>query len=171
MTRLHWLGAALVFLGSTAAGFALREELRLRLRLLTAVIDSLNLLRSDIIGRLLPLPEALRHLAAGAPEPLSTQYAALADGITEDGGRPFSESWAAAFQALDMLTPDVRAALLTLGEQLGKYDAQIQRRALDTCIETLQAAAAQMQADTTQRGKLFCGLGATLGLLAAVALF
>ena len=117
-----------------------------------------------------PLPEALRHLAAGAPEPLSTQYAALADGIT-DGGRPFSESWAAAFQALDMLTPDVRAALLTLGEQLGKYDAQIQRRALDTCIETLQAAAAQMQADTTQRGKLFCGLGATLGLLAAVALF
>ena len=166
MTRLHWLGAALVFLGSTAAGFALRQELRLRLRLLTAVIDSLNLLRSDIVGRLLPLPEALRHLA----EPLSTQYAALADGIT-DGGRPFSESWAAAFQALDMLTPDVRAALLTLGEQLGKYDAQIQRRALDTCIETLQAAAAQMQADTTQRGKLFCGLGATLGLLAAVALF
>ena len=155
MTRLHWLGAALVFLGSTAAGFALRQELRLRLRLLTAVIDSLNLLRSDIVGRL---------------EPLSTQYAALADGIT-DGGRPFSESWAAAFQALDMLTPDVRAALLTLGEQLGKYDAQIQRRALDTCIETLQAAAAQMQADTTQRGKLFCGLGATLGLLAAVALF
>ena len=166
MTRLHWLGAALVFLGSTAAGFALRQELRLRLRLLTAVIDSLNLLRSDIVGRLLPLPEALHHLA----EPLSTQYAALADGIT-DGGRPFSESWAAAFQALDMLTPDVRAALLTLGEQLGKYDAQIQRRALDTCIETLQAAAAQMQADTTQRGKLFCGLGATLGLLAAVALF
>lgn len=127
MTRLHWLGAALVFLGSTAAGFALRQELRLRLRLLTAVIDSLNLLRSDIIGRLLPLPESLHHLAAGAPEPLSTQYAALADGIT-DGGRPFSESWAAAFQALDMLTPDVRAALLTLGEQLGKYDAQIQRR-------------------------------------------
>ena len=68
MTRLHWVGAALVFLGSTAAGFALRQELRLRLRLLTAVIDSLNLLRSDIVGRLLPLPEALRHLAAGAAE-------------------------------------------------------------------------------------------------------
>lgn len=49
MTHLHWLGAALVFLGSTAAGFALRQELRLRLRLLTAVIDSLNLLRSDIV--------------------------------------------------------------------------------------------------------------------------
>ena len=32
MTRLHWVGAALVFLGSTAAGFALRQELRLRLR-------------------------------------------------------------------------------------------------------------------------------------------
>ena len=159
MTWLHWLGAALLFLGSTAAGFALRQELRLRLRLLTAVIDSLNLLRSDIVGRLLPLPEAL-----------STQYAVLADSIT-DGDRPFSESWSAAFQALDMLAPDVCAALLTLGEQLGKYDAQLQRCALDACIETLQAAAARMQTDTAQRGKLFCGLGATLGLLAAVALF
>ena len=77
MTWLHWLGAALLFLGSTAAGFALRQELRLRLRLLTAGIDSLTLLRSDIVGRLLPLPEALRHLAASAPEPLSAQYAAL----------------------------------------------------------------------------------------------
>ena len=132
MTWLHWLGAAMLFLGSTAAGFALRQELRLRLRLLTAVIDSLNLLRSDIVGRLLPLPEALRHLAASAPEPLSAQYAALADSIT-DGDRPFSGSWAAAFQALDMLATDVRTALLTLGEQLGKYDAQLQRCALDHC--------------------------------------
>ena len=40
MTHLHWLGAALVFLGSTAAGFALRQELRLRLRLLTAAISA-----------------------------------------------------------------------------------------------------------------------------------
>lgn len=169
MTWRHWLGAALLFLGSTAAGFALRQELRLRLRLLTAMIDSLNLLRSDIVGRLLPLPEALHHLAASAPEPLSALYASLADSIT-DGNRLFSESWAAAFTTPDIFSPDVRAALLTLGEQLGKYDAQLQRCALDTCIETLQAAAAQMQADTVQRGKLFCGLGATLGLLAAVAL-
>ena len=66
MTRLHWLGAALVFLGSTAAGFALRQELRLRLRLLTAVIDSLNLLRSDIVGRLLPPPDGAAPPAAAA---------------------------------------------------------------------------------------------------------
>ena len=29
----------------------------------------------------------------------------------------------------------------------------------------------KVQADTVRRGKLFCGLGATLGLLTAVALF
>ena len=79
MTRLHWLGAALVFLGSTAAGFALRQELRLRLRLLTAVIDSLNLLRSDIVGRLLPLPEALKLGACSAAASLSEVSAS--DGV------------------------------------------------------------------------------------------
>ena len=44
MTHLHWLGAALVFLGSTAAGFALRQQLRLRL--LTAAVSYTHL-RAD----------------------------------------------------------------------------------------------------------------------------
>lgn len=61
MTWAHGLGAALLFLGSTAAGFALRRELQQRAQLLAAVIDSLQLLRSDIVGRLLP--------AAGSPAP------------------------------------------------------------------------------------------------------
>ena len=117
MTWAHGLGAALLFLGSTAAGFALRRELQQRAQLLAAVIDSLQLLRSDIVGRLLPLPEALRHTAETAPEPLHAQYTALADGIT-DSERPFCEQWAAAIWALDMLTPAARAALLTLGAQL-----------------------------------------------------
>ena len=119
MTWAHGLGAALLFLGSTAAGFALRRELQQRAQLLAAVIDSLQLLRSDIVGRLLPLPEALRHTAETAPEPLHAQYTALADGIT-DSDRPFCEHWAAAIRALDMLTPAARTALLTLGAQLGK---------------------------------------------------
>ena len=167
MTWAHGLGAALLFLGSTAAGFALRRELQQRAQLLAAVIDSLQLLRSDIVGRL--LPEALRHTAETAPEPLHAQYTALADGIT-DSERPFCEQWAAAIRALDMLTPAARAALLTLGAQLGKYDAQLQRQALDTCIASLQSISAALQDDTRRRGKLVCGLGATLGLLAAVAL-
>ena len=154
MTWAHGLGAALLFLGSTAAGFALRRELQLR---------------SDIVGRLLPLPEALRHTAETAPEPLHAQYTALADGIT-DSDRPFCEQWAAAIRALDMLTPAARTALLTLGAQLGKYDAQLQRQALDTCIASLQSISAALQDDVRRRGKLVCGLGATLGLLAAVAL-
>ena len=109
MTWAHGLGAALLFLGSTAAGFALRRELQQRAQLLAAVIDSLQLLRSDIVGRLLPLPEALRHTAETAPEPLHAQYTNLADGIT-DSDRPFCEQWAAVIRALDMLTPAARAA-------------------------------------------------------------
>ena len=73
MTWAHGLGAALLFLGSTAAGFALRRELHRRAQLLAAVIDSLQLLRSDIVGRLLPQPEALRHTAETAPEPQHAQ--------------------------------------------------------------------------------------------------
>ena len=169
MTWVHGLGAVLLFLGSTAAGFALRCELYQRAHLLAAVIDSLQLLRSDIVGRLLPLPEALRHTAETVPDALRAQYTALADGIT-DSDRPFYEQWTAAIRTFDTLTPDARAALLTLGAQLGKYDAQLQRQALDTCIASLRSISGALQDDARRRGKLSCGLGATLGLLAAVAL-
>ena len=73
MTWLHWLGAALLFLGSTAAGFALRQELRLRLRLLTAVIDSLNLLRSDIANIAL-----INQVRPGFPQRLQAIFDELA---------------------------------------------------------------------------------------------
>ena len=169
MTWAHGLGAALLFLGSTAAGFALRRELQQRAQLLAAVIDSLQLLRSDIVGRQQPQPEAQRHTAETTPEPQQAQYTAQAAGKT-DSERPFSEQWAAAIRALDMLTPAARAALLTLGAQLGKYDAQLQRQALDACIASLQSISAALQDDVRRRGKLLCGLGATRGLLAAVAL-
>ncbi|MFR6334912.1 MAG: stage III sporulation protein AB [Oscillospiraceae bacterium] len=162
----HGLGAALLFLGSTAAGFALRCELYQRAHLLAAVIDSLQLLRSDIVGRLLPLPEALRHTAETAPEPLSAHtppsqtVSRTATGRFELGGGDPGTGHA----------HPMRAALLTLGAQLGKYDAQLQRQALDTCIASLQSISAALQDDARRRGKLVCGLGATLGLLAAVAL-
>ncbi|MFR6424446.1 MAG: hypothetical protein ACLUNO_01735 [Oscillospiraceae bacterium] len=104
MTWAHGLGAALLFLGSTAAGFALRRELQQRAQLLAAVIDSLQLLRSDIVGRLLPLPEALRHTAETAPEPLQCAIPP-SQTASRTADRPFCEQWAAAIRALDMLTP------------------------------------------------------------------
>ena len=146
-----------------------QSQLTLISGIICLALGAFLLLRSDIVGRLLPLPEALRHTAETAPEPLHAQYTALADGIT-DSERPFCEQWAAAIRALDMLTPAARAALLTLGAQLGKYDAQLQRQALDACIASLQSISAALQDDVRRRGKLLCGLGATLGLLAAVAL-
>ena len=93
MTWAHGLGAALLFLGSTAAGFALRRELQQRAQLLAAVIDSLQLLRSDIVGRLLPLPEALRHTAETAPEPPSQTASRTATGRFASNGRRRSGHW------------------------------------------------------------------------------
>ena len=96
MTWAHGLGAALLFLGSTAAGFALRRELHRRAQLLAAVIDSLQLLRSDIVGRLLPLPEALRHTAETAPvcnTPPSQTASRTASGRFASNGRRRSGHW------------------------------------------------------------------------------
>ena len=87
MTWAHGLGAALLFLGSTAAGFALRRELQQRAQLLAAVIDSLQLLRSDIVGRRRRRSRCMRNT------PPSQTASRTATGRFASNGRRRSGHW------------------------------------------------------------------------------
>lgn len=167
---LRWFGIFLVLAASGCLGFLKAAELRRRPRLLRVMSDSLKLIRSDIAFRLLPLSDTLRHAAQVASGPLRDTYAALAEQMCSEI-QPFSEQWRAAFSALDGFSPEDQAALCTLGEQLGKYDADAQLDAIDYCIHYLQAAEEDARANATQRGKLYSGLGLTAGMIVAVTLY
>ena len=154
---VHWLGIVLILISSGYWGIRKTAELRRRPRLLKAAADSLKLIRSDIAFRLLPLPDTLRHAAQAAPAPLRHVYAALSEQMCTET-QPFSEQWRAAFDALPDFSPEDQAALCTLGEQLGKYDADAQVDAIDYCVAYLQSAETQAREDTARRGKLYAGL-------------
>ena len=167
---VRWLGIVLILISSGYWGIRKTAELRRRPRLLKAAADSLKLIRSDIAFRLLPLPDTLRHAAQSAPAPLRHVYAALSEQMCTET-QPFSEQWRAAFDALPDFSPEDQAALCTLGEPLGKYDADAQVDAIDYCVAYLQSAETQAREDTARRGKLYAGLGLTFGLIVAVTLY
>lgn len=167
---VRWLGIVLVLATSSCFGFLKAAELRRRPRLLKITADSLKLIRSDIAFRLLPLPDTLRHAAQAASDPLRDAYAELAAQMRTET-QPFSEQWRAAFRALDGFSPEDQAALCTLGEQLGKYDADSQLDAIDYCIHYLQSAEEEARLNAVRSGKLYSGLGFTIGLMMAVTLY
>lgn len=166
---MRWFGMLLVLAASAALGLGRAAELRQRPRLLRALADSLKLLRSDIAFRLLPLPEALTHGAEAASGPVRTFYASLAEQICGDQ-RPFAELWTERTANLELPAEDI-AALQTLGGQLGKYDADAQVDAIDYCVRCLEHAQKCAQEDADRRGRLYAGLGLTLGLMLAVTLY
>lgn len=155
------LGAALVLGACAYLGLRLAGELRARVRLLGELCDRLALLRSDVVFRLLPLPEALSHAGFGA----------LTARLAQKQPPPLETLWHDYFATLEPLAAEPRAALDALGAQLGKYDAEAQRAALDACIEALRAAQTDARALSARRGRLYSGLGLTLGLLVAVTLY
>lgn len=167
---VRWFGIFLVLAASGCLGFLKAAELRRRPRLLKAAADSLKLIRNDIAFRLLPLPEALQHAAQAASGALQDTYATLARQMCTQA-QPFSEQWCEGFGALADFSPEDRAALCTLGEQLGKYDADAQLDAIDYCVHYLQAAEQDARASVAQHGKLYSGLGLTIGLIVAVTLY
>ena len=167
---VRWFGIILVVAASGCLGILKAVELRRRPHLLKATADSFKLIRSDIAFRLLPLPDTLRHAAQAASEPLRGTYAALAEQMCSET-QPFSEQWHAAFCVLDGFSPEDQAALRTLGEQLGKYDADAQLDAIDYCIHYLQTAEATAHEAAVRGGKLYSSLGLTVGLIVAVTLY
>lgn len=166
----RWLGMFLVLAASGCLGFLKAIELRRRPRLLKATADSFKIIRNDIAFRLLPLPDTLCHAAQTATGPLRDAYAALAEQMRSET-QPFSEQWRAAFRALDGFSSEDQSAIWMLGEQLGKYDADTQLDAIDDCIRYLQTAEEDARETAAQRGKLYSGLGLTVGMIVAVTLY
>ena len=148
----------MIFCAAGGIGLSGAMELRRRPRLLHSLADALSLLRSDIVCRLLPLPEALHHVAEASPGETGQCFFSLAGKIGETEAS-FSALWHEAVGGLNLPQSEATAALLALGEQLGRYDAEAQARAIDACIAALHTAEDAARQSAAQKGKLYSGLG------------
>lgn len=114
------LGAAMVSFGALWAGWRAVEELRGRVRAAEAVIDGLELLERELWERGTALPELLEDLSGRTREPASALFSQCARACRELDRAPFGDSWRRLTTELPELSPEGRAALLPLGEVLGR---------------------------------------------------
>ena len=116
------------------------------------------------------LPDAITHAAGTCSECVRPFFSDLSAAMMVRDSL-FAESWAQTAALFSGLNPPEREALGRLGLHLGKYDKETQLKAIDTCIEQFRIMTAQANQDAKQFGRLYAGIGLTVGSMLAVALY
>ena len=168
MTSVRLLGALLLVAGGFLGGRACLAEYRVRVITLRALTASLARIRAEIALCRTPLPELLSSEAECTDGRVQAFYREALRRYGEEGR--FRTSWDGASELL-RLPSDARAVLVSLGDILGRYDAQTQEDALLHAENLLERCAADAENDRKQRGTLYAKLLPGLAFAAAILLW
>ena len=161
MIRL--VGAILVAFGAAWLGLSAAAELGRRVRRLKSLSIGLELLERELWERGAPLPEAFLELSHRTEEPAAALFAQCADACGALDREPFSEAWRRLVGTLEGVAPEGKAALLPLGEVLGRYEAQGQREAIVQARAALERAYVRAEEEKGRMGRVYQALGLTGG--------
>ena len=163
-------GMVLLVLSVSGIGWMRASELRQRPRALRGMIEVLSLLRDDIAARAMPLSDALAHVG-GVSGGNSGEFLISTAYKLQHSDRIFREIWESEVQTLPFLSREDRGTISQLGKHLGVVDAVSQERAMDTCLHALERAEQEALSRAGQFGRLYAGLGMTIGTMLAVVLY
>lgn len=166
---LKALGAGMVILAGSLAGFQAGELYARRPRELKALVGALQLLQTQIGYAATPLQEALFAVAEQASPEAKPFFRSAACHLDVRSGCTAAEAWEKAIQdvaAGTALREEDFGVLRNLGVALGSSDREDQVRHIGLALERLKAAAALADEDARQYVRLynFLGFGAGLGL-------
>ena len=166
------IGAVLIIASGIGIGLGGAAELRRRVRILTDLIASLMTVKAEITVRMTPLPELLEGLGRLAPLSVRGFYGRVAQSVQFLGECSFAELWLHAIEKSEELglKVDELRELIALGTSLGRYGVAEQAAAIDLCISRLNAMLELAREEALTSGKLFIGLSAAGGIVAAVIL-
>jgi len=161
------LGALLVAASGVLAGVLGAKALRAQAERARQLARMLELMRFELERFKTPLPDLFGALEArtdGTAAELCGRVSACLAAVDVR----FSAAWRFA---CENLSKQEREILLPLGEILGRYGAEEQAAALDAALSDMRRLAEERRMELRDKSRLFLGLGAACGLLAAVLLW
>ena len=167
---IRMVGAVLVAFGAAWIGLGAAAELGKQVRRLEALSAGLELLERELWERGSPLPQVMEALSSRTDEPARTLFARCARACTQLELEPFSDAWRRLVGELEKLTPEGRAALLPLGEVLGRYEARGQREAIAQARSALERERARAEGEKLRMGRVYQALGLSGGAFLVILL-
>lgn len=170
---LKMLGAACVIFSASAVGFGFSGNVRRQCAQLTALIEALTYLKSEILYRRTPLPQALGMLAEhSADAAVGGLFAKAAEKLEASCTLSVHAAFRAALGMADglVLSAQTRQALLSLSLSLGQLDLDGQERALELASERLSAQLRLLEQGRSARCRSYATIGICAGMALAVIL-
>lgn len=166
------IGAVLIAGGGAVWGMNGVMRLRNRVRSLSAVVSSLDIIRSEICDRMTPMPELLELMSKQSAYPANLMFKNASDHLCELGKCSFAAIWRySILNTPEMLfTPQEALVMSELGLSLGRYDAAEQRGALVYTQKRMEQYLKKAEAERERDSKLQAFLGIAAGIFAVIML-
>ena len=170
---LKEIGALCVVTAASVMGFGFAGSVRQQTRQLAAMIDALTFLKSEILYRRTPLPEAFPLVAAAAQEQGTRAFFRCC------GREMRTDRTMSAMQVFRVAlgkTAELRLplasqqTLLTLGASLGEFDLDGQSRAVELALARLGSQLHRLEQGSGARRRSYATIGVCAGLAVAVIL-
>ncbi|GER66145.1 stage III sporulation protein SpoAB [Weizmannia acidilactici] len=169
---LKLIGAALIVLATSLAGFEMARRLSERPRQLRIFKSALQALETEIMYGHTPLHEAARKLALQLPEPASSFFQTFAGQLTTVE-TTVKEAWEKSLAQIwgnTALKESEHEVLLQLGENLGKHDRYTEQKQIMLALTHLEREEKEAHERQMRYEKMAKSLGVLTGLLIVILL-
>lgn len=136
---MKMIGAVMILAAAALIGFSLLREKRERLLGIRSLAMALGRLRGELSTRASPLAEGIEKASSSSNGMGKNLMCCVSKRLHDLGERSFSELWnAALLESCGRLEKHDLEELKDLGAVLGRFDLELQLRALDGCISFLE---------------------------------
>ncbi len=167
------VGAILIIIGSGITGLIIARNYSLRPQQIRYLRNGMQMLETEILYGLTPLPEALRRIGQRLPFPIGQFYLRTSELLTHGEGLPAFEAWEIALRDLQdnsaLLAEDLDI-LYYFGQSLGGSDRQEQEKNLRLVLEQLRQLEIKAEELKVKNKKLWQYLGFSLGAVVVLIL-
>lgn len=174
MTLLKMLGAVIILVAGTLAGFYQAQQFAARPRQIRELILALQRLETEISYGFTPLPEALHRIGSGLREPLKSLFTAGAQYMSPQYGLSAEDSIRKALNTYwkrTSMKSAEREALEQLSSVLGTSDRQDQMKHIALAAGQLKHEEAAAREDQAKYEKMSKSLGLLVGALVVILIF
>ncbi len=135
----------------------------------SSLLSALELLKNEICTNMTPLCGALELAGRSSDKPVKNFLGSVGAGLPSLGSSTFSDIWSAAVKhELPMLPESCSSSLVSLGNSLGRYDADLQRLAIERCSAQIAAAQCSLRENACANKRMYVGAGASTGLIVVI---
>ncbi len=170
---MRLFGALLIFFASGYAGILMARTFLDRPRNLRAFHVAIQALETEINYTRTSLPEACLHIAIQSKPPISLFFQVFVEKLKCGEGISSKEAWDTALVILidGGFSKDDIEKIATLGNILGRSDADDQRKHLALLQRQLVVTIDEAEADKEKNARLWNYIGFCIGALVVVLLY